>query len=123
MPGVDGLEVCRLVRTCRPDAPVYLLLLTSNAEKSDVVEGLAAGANDYVTKPFDEGELYARIQVGIRMVELQQRLADRINELSNAMDQVRHLQGLLPICTTARAFATTRTIGRKWNITFAIMPT
>jgi phosphoserine phosphatase RsbU/P len=103
MPEIDGLELCRRVRSARAEDALYLILLTSNAEKSDVVAGLAAGANDYVTKPFDDGELYARIQVGLRMLELQRRLADRIEEISQAMVRVRQLQGLLPICAYCKS--------------------
>lgn len=103
MPGLDGLSVCRHIRATRPDAPFYLILLTANGEKTDVVAGLAAGANDYVTKPFDEGELYARIQVGLRMLELRQKLADRIEELSQATAKLRQLQGLLPICSYCKS--------------------
>ena len=103
MPGLDGLELCRKIRAVRPDDALYLILLTSNAEKKDVVAGLDAGADDYVTKPFDEGELYARIQVGLRTIDLQTRLADRIEELSQATTNVRHLQGLLPICAYCKS--------------------
>jgi len=103
MPGIDGPEVCRLVRSFRPDAAIYLLLLTANSERSDKVEGLAAGANDYVTKPFNEAELYARVQVGMRMLELQQQLAGRIEQLSVALARIRKLEGLLPICTYCKS--------------------
>ena len=76
MPGLAGVEVCRLVRTLPSDQPPYLILLTSRGEKSDIVAGLEAGADDYLAKPFDPGELRARVDVGRRMVELQARLAE-----------------------------------------------
>jgi PleD family two-component response regulator len=98
MPGLDGHEICQLVTEHRRNEAIYLILLTSNNEKKDVVSGLDAGANDYVVKPFDEGELYARIQVGLRMLDLQQRLADRISELTRERAKVKQLQQLLPIC-------------------------
>jgi DNA-binding response OmpR family regulator len=98
MPGLDGTEVCRRVREQRPDEAIYLILLTAKTDKSHLVEGLAAGANDYIAKPFDEGELYARIRVGLRMLELQQKLADRIEELTQERAKVLELQKLIPIC-------------------------
>ena len=103
MPGASGPEICRKVRASRFEDPIYLILLTSNAEKAEIIEGLASGANDYVTKPFDDGELYARIQVGLRVLDLQRRLADRIDELSRAMARVQQLQGLLPICAYCKS--------------------
>lgn len=76
MPGLSGVEVCRLIRGRQTDQPPYLLLLTSRGEKADVVEGLEAGADDYLAKPFDPGELRARVEVGRRVIELQGRLRE-----------------------------------------------
>lgn len=99
MPGLDGPEVCRRVRERPTPEPPYLLLLTSNDAKKDVVAGLRAGANDYVTKPFDVDELRARLGVGRQVVELQAALAARVRELEESMAQVKQLQELLPICS------------------------
>lgn len=96
MPGCNGLELCRRLRAQkRPD---YLILLTANTEKADIILGLQTGADDYMTKPFDKEELFARLQVGIRIVELQQNLANRVAELESALVRVKQLSGLLPIC-------------------------
>jgi DNA-binding response OmpR family regulator len=67
LPGVDGLEVCRRVRVARPRVPV--LILTARAEELDAVQGLDAGADDYVTKPFRLAELLARIRALMRRVD------------------------------------------------------
>ena len=76
MPGIDGIEVCRKIREIsRPNLP-YILFVTGKDRKSDIVAGLEAGANDYVTKPFDLDELSARVGVGVRMVNLQERLLE-----------------------------------------------
>lgn len=99
MPGMDGVEVCRRVRALSAAAPPYLILLTARSDKEDVVTGLDAGASDYLTKPFDRSELRARVQVGARVVELQDKLAARARELEVALSQVKQLQGLLPICS------------------------
>jgi sigma-B regulation protein RsbU (phosphoserine phosphatase) len=99
MPQIDGVEICRRVRNLPTATPPYLVLLTAKNEKTDVVVGLDAGANDYLTKPFDRSELRARIQVGTHVLELQKALVGRVRELEDALSQVKQLQGLLPICS------------------------
>jgi CheY-like chemotaxis protein len=99
MPGTDGVEVCRRLRQRQSTTPTYTILLTAKSSKEDVVKGLDAGANDYIIKPFDLQELRARIQVGATVIELQQRLAERVIELEEAMAQVKRLQGIVPICS------------------------
>ena len=98
MPGMDGIEVCRHYRAKYPNAPKYIIILTAKDSKSDTVEGLVAGANDYITKPFDNSELIARLGVGRRFVDMQKKLAERVDELRAALDHVKKLQGILPIC-------------------------
>jgi DNA-binding response OmpR family regulator len=73
MPGMDGPEVLRRVRALQTDRPPYVIMLTARGEKAAVIEGLEAGANDYLAKPFNPGELLARVEVGERMVEMQLR--------------------------------------------------
>ncbi len=99
MPGIDGPDVCRRVRAELPDANMYLLLVTARETRNDVVAGLDAGADDYVIKPFDPEELRARVAVGARVLGLQQKLAERVNELQDALTNVKQLRGLLPICS------------------------
>ncbi len=70
MPGLDGLEVCRKVRQAGREPYTYIILLTGRDRQQDVVEGLAAGADDYLRKPFDNLELEARIRTGRRIAEL-----------------------------------------------------
>jgi two-component system cell cycle response regulator len=83
MPGLAGVDVCRRVRTIQSDQPPYIILLTSRGEKTDIVTGLKAGADDYLAKPFDPGELLARVDVGRRMVELQARLSEARDALAH----------------------------------------
>jgi sigma-B regulation protein RsbU (phosphoserine phosphatase) len=99
MPGLDGIEVCRRLRERPTQEPVYVILLTSRDAKADIVAGLRSGANDYVTKPFDRDELLARVRVGQTVVELQHSLAGRVRELEEALNQVKQLRTLLPICS------------------------
>ncbi len=74
MPGMDGLEVCRSVRKRGGEPYVYTLLLTARDQMKDVIEGLEAGADDYLTKPFDQNELRARLRAGRRILALQESL-------------------------------------------------
>jgi diguanylate cyclase (GGDEF)-like protein len=74
MPGLDGVEVCRRVRAVHRAGPPYLILLTAREGKGDLASGLEAGADDYVSKPFDAQELRARIQVGCRFISLYESL-------------------------------------------------
>jgi sigma-B regulation protein RsbU (phosphoserine phosphatase) len=77
MPGKNGVELCRQLRNRHNAEPMYIILLTARDDKNDIVEGLNAGADDYISKPFDKEELRARIEVGRRMVELQSSLIER----------------------------------------------
>ena len=99
MPGIEGIEICRRLHTTPGFELVYIILVTSRGGKEDLSYGLAAGANDYVTKPFDPVELEARVRVGQRMVKLQRSLATRVTEVEAALAHVQRLQGLLPICS------------------------
>jgi two-component system, cell cycle response regulator len=83
MPEMDGLEVVRRVRARKTDHPPYVLLLTARVEKSDIITGLDAGADDYLTKPFHHGELRARIGVGRRLIEMQAELLKARNALAH----------------------------------------
>ena len=71
MPKLDGIALCKWVRETKSRNPAYIILLTGRHETRDIVTGLNAGANDFVTKPFDNAELQARLRVGRRMLELQ----------------------------------------------------
>jgi two-component system, cell cycle response regulator len=82
MPKMDGLEVVRRVRDLQSRKPPYLIILTSKGDKADIVTGLNTGANDYLAKPFDNGELRARVEVGCRMIELQSELLTTRNALA-----------------------------------------
>ncbi len=73
MPDISGIELCERIRSDQ-DSYTYIILLTSNAHKDQIVKGLAAGADDYLTKPFHSGELLARVAVGRRIVELHREI-------------------------------------------------
>jgi sigma-B regulation protein RsbU (phosphoserine phosphatase) len=102
MPGMDGLDVVRRVRAPRTDRPPYIIMLTAKGSKADIIAGLEAGANDYLAKPFDLGELRARVEAGRRMVEMQDALASKVEELRQALDQIKTLRGIVPICASCK---------------------
>ncbi len=81
MPEMDGPEVCRELRRHSDRSYVYVLLLTARLEREDLLKGLEAGADDYLTKPFDALELRARLHVGQRILDLQQNLLTATAEL------------------------------------------
>lgn len=95
MPGMEGVEICRRVREISKS--VYILLVTARAGKEQIVEGLRAGADDYLTKPFDKEELRARLSVGARILDLQTALSARVCELEEAMAENRALKLQLPL--------------------------
>ena len=99
MPVMDGVEVCRRARANPALQSAYLILLTAKDTEESIVQGLEAGANDYVIKPFKRRELQARVQVGMRVIQLQAQLLNHVEQLETALRQVKELQGLLPICS------------------------
>src|SRR5438105_4546344 len=99
MPEMDGIEVCKAVRHLPHVRANYIILLTARDSPDDIVVGLEAGADDYITKPFEPAEVRARLQAGVRIVELQRSLARRVHELEDALTRVKQLHGLLPICS------------------------
>ena len=95
MPGMDGVEICRRVRSRVRGRPVYLVLLTGRAQRADVVHGLEAGADDYLTKPFDHAELRSRLRVGERVLDMAEQLQARIAELVQALKRVKQLEAVV----------------------------
>ena len=74
MPGMDGVEICRRVRGANREPYIYLLLLTARTDSQDLIEGMDAGADDYLTKPFNAHELRVRLHAGRRILDLQAEL-------------------------------------------------
>ena len=97
MPGLDGIELCRRIRKTPLAVPVYVILLTARTSRQDLVAGLEAGADDYLTKPFDPDELRARIHVGQRTLGL--------------MANIKRLTGLLSICSYCKRIQA----GKDWE--------
>ncbi len=94
MPGMDGVTICREIRTQERQSYIYVILLTAKTKKEDVIEGLEAGADDYIAKPFDAHELKVRVRAGSRIIRLQD---DLMSALAASEYQASHdaLTGLL----------------------------
>ena len=75
MPGIDGPQLCRMIRKKETDSYVFIILVTAKDAKQDIVSGLESGADDYLTKPIHQAELIARIKTGIRILKLEQPAA------------------------------------------------
>lgn len=90
MPGLSGVEVCRKLRALNRLYYTYIILLTSKAEKDDIVEGLKAGADDYLTKPFNPRELEVRIGVGARVLNLESELQNALEHLKTSERNLTH---------------------------------
>ncbi len=121
MPGLDGLTVCREIRR-RPEPYVYVILLTARDRREDMVIALDAGADDFLTKPFDPVELRARLHSGQRILDLQQRLVDTQVALRHqAMHD--HLTGLynrrMILDELSRALERMRDEGRPISVAIA----
>jgi phosphoserine phosphatase RsbU/P len=84
LPGMDGVEICRRVRSSVRGRPVYLVLLTGRAQQEDVVHGLEAGA-----------ELRSRLRVGDRVLEMTGQLQERVSELVQALARLKQLEAMV----------------------------
>lgn len=102
MPDLSGVDLCRQVRAHEDVRQPYIILVTVRNEVDDVVAGLEAGADDYLIKPAHAAELRARVQVGLRTVDLRERLLLRATQLEQALAEVRQLRSLLPTCSYCR---------------------
>jgi DNA-binding response OmpR family regulator len=111
MPGLEGPELCRRIRQTPGCRGTYVILLTSRSGRGDLVAGLESGADDCMAKPFDRDQLRARLSVGLRVIGLQRSLRERVRELEQALQRVKQLQGLLPICCYCKRI---RDTGNDW---------
>jgi DNA-binding response OmpR family regulator len=90
MPELDGTELIRRIRASPKSTYVYTILLTARSQKNDLVEGMEAGADDFVSKPFDGDELRVRLRAGERIVALEQKLTEQNSQLREAQAALQH---------------------------------
>ena len=98
MPEINGMELTRRIREANI-APFYVMLVTARGGKESMIEALDAGANDFISKPFDREVLQARIKVGVNSVELQSYLIQRLSEAESAAQSVSQLKNFIAVCS------------------------
>lgn len=111
MPGINGIELARRVRE-HQIIPFHLIMLTMRGGKENVIEALDAGANDFVTKPFDRDVLEARVRVGLRQVELQSDLIRRFSASERVLAELPVLRDFIPVCAGCGA---ARDLEGRWR--------
>ena len=99
MPEMEGPTVVKTIRAFAENEYTYIIMLTSRHDKDDMMAGMLAGVDEFITKPIDPDQFRARLRVGKRIMELHQTLANRVKELENERLHVKMLQGFLPICS------------------------
>lgn len=116
MPGMDGFEVCRHIKSMPGKQDIPIIYLTARTEKQDIVEGLHTGAVDYVTKPFNSAELKARVRTHLSLKKAKDRIAnqntrlkkqnDQLDQLNNqlaaALEKIKTLEGIIPMCCVCK---------------------
>lgn len=90
MPEIDGLELCRRIRNHKQSKYTYIIVITALIGKKDYLEGMDAGADDFVTKPFDPDELKARLRVAERIISFQEQAALAEEALVSDVERQRH---------------------------------
>ncbi|MCB1059410.1 MAG: response regulator [Calditrichaeota bacterium] len=99
MPEMEGPTVVKTIRAFAESEYTYIVMLTSRQDKDDMMAGMLAGVDEFLTKPIDPDQLRARLRVGKRIMQLQDSLANRVKELEAERQHVKMLQGFLPICS------------------------
>lgn len=112
MPRMDGIELCRKIRSDNFESYVYTILLTARDDQKDVLEGLESGADDYVRKPFNPQELQLRIKAALRMVTLEKELAIKNAELQKLNNKLEELARIDPLMKIANRHSFHETVER-----------
>lgn len=112
MPGIEGPEIVKRLRMRELEKPYYAIIITSRSNKDSAASALNSGADDFIGKPFDNEELRARVAVGRRMSNLQKALFEHIHDLRQALNRVKRLEGIIPICMHCKKI---RDDQNSWN--------
>jgi len=99
MPEMEGPTMVKTIRAFAESEYTYIIMLTSRNEKEDMISGMLAGVDEFLSKPIDPDQLRARLRVGKRIMQLQESLGKRVSELERERKHIKILQGFLPICS------------------------
>ncbi len=102
MPGLNGFEVMKKIQNDKKAKEIPVIFLTAKTEKEDVIQGIELGAVDYITKPFNATELKARVHNHLELKLSKDRLKKLNSELQTALDEIKTLKGLVPICASCK---------------------
>ncbi|MCP4105084.1 MAG: response regulator [Desulfobacteraceae bacterium] len=102
MPEMDGFEVCRQLKSKDNTKDIPIIFISALNETEDIVKGFRAGGADYITKPFQSEEVLARIEAHLNLRRLQKHLQEKNAQLKDALEKVKTLKGLIPICANCK---------------------
>lgn len=98
MPEMNGYEVCRRLKADHRSRKVPVIFISALDETIDKVKGFKSGGVDYITKPIEPEEVFARVEIHLTLRDLQKELEDKNTQLQKAMDEIKILRGIIPIC-------------------------
>lgn len=102
MPGMDGFELCRQLKADERTAKIPIIFISAVLEAIDKVKAFSLGGVDYISKPFQEDEVLARVKTHLTLSLLQRQLEKKNAELQSALDEIKILQGIIPICSSCK---------------------
>ncbi|MCP4348847.1 MAG: response regulator [Desulfobacterales bacterium] len=102
MPEMNGFEVCRQLKSKDNTKDIPIIFISALNETEDIVKGFRAGGADYITKPFQSEEVLARVEVHLNLRRLQKHLQEKNAQLKDALEKVKTLKGLIPICANCK---------------------
>ena len=102
MPGMDGYEVCQQLKSEEKTRKIPVIFISALNELDDKVKAFSLGGVDYITKPFQTEEVLVRIKTHLTLRNLQKSLEDKNAQLQNALDEIKTLQGIIPICANCK---------------------
>jgi len=102
MPGMDGYEVCRHLQADERTRNIPIIFISALNEIIDKVKAFSIGGRDYISKPFQEEEVLARIKTHLTIRKLQKRLEEQNEKLQKSLDEIKTLQGIIPICASCK---------------------
>ena len=102
MPGMDGYEVCKQLKSEEKTRGIPIIFISALNELEDKVKAFSLGGVDYITKPFQVEEVLARVKTHLTLRNLQKSLEDKNAQLQKALDEIKILQGIIPICANCK---------------------